>query len=116
MLGLVIWGYEIKHASPTTTVSVLCPKCNAVTQNTLNVEWEIFNLYFLLRSLRWERWRAHCASCGTEYLLPNKTVRKVRRMPKIDPIPFFDRHESELFGGVILVAFLLWAIFGTTDI
>lgn len=116
MFGLVIWGYEIKQASPATTVSILCPKCNAVTQHTLSVEWEIFHLYRLLRSLRWEKWRVHCVSCGTEYLLPNKTVRKVRRMSRTDPIPFFDRHESELLGGVILVAIILWAIFGTTDI
>lgn len=114
MIGWMIWGYRTMQASPDTTVSILCPKCNADTQHTLSVEWEIAHLYVFLRSVRWEKWRAHCTSCGIEHLLPKKIIHVVRRIPRTDPIPFFDRHGGELLGGIVLIA-ILWGVLGTTD-
>ena len=104
---MFIWGYETKEANIPATATDACERCGKVTSHSVRAEWQIAHLYVLLRSVRWERWFAKCLVCGTEHMLPPKTARAVRRMPKADPVPFWDRHGGELLG-LIVVGALAW--------
>ena len=108
---MFIWGYQTKTTDIPASANDYCERCGKVTAHSVRAEWEIAHLYVYLRSVRWERWFAKCSLCGTEHQLSPALAKAVRRMPKADPIPFWDRHGGEVLGLIVVaaIAWVTWA-------
>lgn len=106
---MLVWSYETRTTDISASATDSCQRCKAITPHSVRVEWQTASLYVWLRSIRWERWFAKCTKCGTEHQLSAEITKAVKKLPKADPIPFWDRHGGEVLG-IVVLAVITWAV------
>lgn len=97
---MLIWGYDTFEAFLPSDAADACPKCAKVQPHRVRVEWQVAHAFLGFRGVSKETWFAQCTDCGSERPLPKDLVKRMKKMPRGDPVPFWDRHSSEIAIGV----------------